>query len=650
MATNKILKFAELDTTANLLTDAEYSADTQRIVGNQPGVARSKLVNKVMRQTSTIAAGIAEYLAANQPNDVSDALTPAQIADMLSFATTKFKQDGTGAVTRTVQDKLREFVSVKDFGAVGDGVADDTAAFNLANGSSAGAIYVSEGVYILDGATIIGKLLFGPGTLKWKAGVPGTTPMLTLAGGASVEGLTFDGNKIVNAAITGLTNSMVVVSGRGTTVRGCKFIQSPSTVILTPASADGEVASDGLVEGCLFKNTNKYCVIIRSNRWKVASCTFFGTGINEGHAVRFGVFSVDVQAFPTAVVDGGVVNGCVFKYVNSTAVLVELRSKSIVITGNYISFCSGTIKVEKVAGEEGDGCVFSGNWTEYTKNVIAYNETTETAALTGTFNSLASVAGFKCTVNSNVFFESQGLSVGNNTVVASNQFINSGTTHNNSLIKGIGNGCVISGNLFSMDGVTALTNIIEFADFGNNHIIDNVFENCSAVTRVLRLARSNDVVKGNTFKNASVGVGMVSTCTDTAVAENYFIGVTTPIAANTNTVTHAILNNYSNGTTAVDYRPITPIVSDAITVGPNNTRVLVDTEGGASTDDLVTINGGRIGQILSIFQIVNSRDVTVRSTGNIRLTAAGDFNIDTTTASITLMFNGTNWAEIGRAS
>jgi hypothetical protein len=60
-----------------------------------------------------------------------------------------FLQAGTGAVTRTAQDKMRETVSVLDFGAVGDGVADDTAAIQAAINASVGfrSVYFPSGTY-----------------------------------------------------------------------------------------------------------------------------------------------------------------------------------------------------------------------------------------------------------------------------------------------------------------------------------------------------------------------------------------------------------------------------------------------------------------------------------------------------------------------
>lgn len=62
---------------------------------------------------------------------------------------------GTGAVTRTMQNKARDFISVMDYGAVADGVTDCSAAFNAtiaALPAGGGRIVVPGGVYVLNSA------------------------------------------------------------------------------------------------------------------------------------------------------------------------------------------------------------------------------------------------------------------------------------------------------------------------------------------------------------------------------------------------------------------------------------------------------------------------------------------------------------------
>lgn len=54
-----------------------------------------------------------------------------------------FLQEGVGAVERTFQDKERDIVSIKDFGAVGDGITDDTSAVEALSSPS----YLPEGNY-----------------------------------------------------------------------------------------------------------------------------------------------------------------------------------------------------------------------------------------------------------------------------------------------------------------------------------------------------------------------------------------------------------------------------------------------------------------------------------------------------------------------
>jgi hypothetical protein len=73
--------------------------------------------------------------------------TAMEFWKLLSSDLVSYTPAGTGAVATTVQTKLRESVSVKDFGAVGDGTTDDTDAIQAAINSSAGRILIPEGNY-----------------------------------------------------------------------------------------------------------------------------------------------------------------------------------------------------------------------------------------------------------------------------------------------------------------------------------------------------------------------------------------------------------------------------------------------------------------------------------------------------------------------
>lgn len=82
----------------------------------------------------------------------------ADLAATGGSALVGFQQAGSGAVARTAQSKMRDVVSVKDFGAVGDGVVDDTAAMNAAAsaaGVSKKALFVPAGVYKMTAPWVI---------------------------------------------------------------------------------------------------------------------------------------------------------------------------------------------------------------------------------------------------------------------------------------------------------------------------------------------------------------------------------------------------------------------------------------------------------------------------------------------------------------
>jgi len=89
------------------------------------------------------------------------------------------------------------------------------------------------------------------------------------------------------------------------------------------------------------------------------------------------------------------------------------------------------------------------------------------------------------------------------------------------------------------------------------------------------------------------------------------------------------------------------IASGAITA--TKSFHLVDTEADAATDNLDTINGGTIGNILVLQSANSARDVTLRdNVGNLRL--AGNFTLATSAYSIVLIRRTTTWHELTRSA
>jgi hypothetical protein len=140
----------------------------------------------------------------------------------------------TGTTTpRNLVTRTADVVNVKDFGAVGDGVADDTAAIQAALnfvGIDGGTLMLNNGTYLVTGLTIPANVtFFGQ---SWnaviKSQIAGSTDFIVIdsASNVTIEGIAFDMNQ--NPGLDGngavcIKLSSTTSATNSTTIKNCKF-------------------------------------------------------------------------------------------------------------------------------------------------------------------------------------------------------------------------------------------------------------------------------------------------------------------------------------------------------------------------------------------------------------------------------------------
>lgn len=264
----------------------------------------SGTVNSVNGQTGTVTL-TASGIGSSAVGGVSATTVQAAIAELDAEKTSAatlaasggaalvgFIQSGTGAVARTSQDKLRDAVSVKDFGAVGDGVTDDAPAIEAASlavyNAGGGIIWVPPGTYLLgtltssvdardsyitlrSGVSFVGagvgvsvlKVKSGQNALYYSSNKPNimSTDKAELLSNLVIRGITFDwngANNLLDSGATRRNNASIyaLYGAKNVTIEGCEFKETPGNqcIYISNANIASVPGSNLLIRNNVFRN------------------------------------------------------------------------------------------------------------------------------------------------------------------------------------------------------------------------------------------------------------------------------------------------------------------------------------------------------------------------------------------------------------
>jgi hypothetical protein len=140
------------------------------------------------------------------------------------FSSNLFTQTGTGAVARSPNSKMGDIVSVKDFGAAGDGTTDDTTAVQAAVNTGRG-IWFPNGTYKLTSVLTVSTADTQMLGESWAA-------IITQSSASAVNTITVSGSRVhisnlkivgngVHSGTTATMNGIYVVGADDVTIDNC---------------------------------------------------------------------------------------------------------------------------------------------------------------------------------------------------------------------------------------------------------------------------------------------------------------------------------------------------------------------------------------------------------------------------------------------
>ncbi|CAB4139230.1 Pectate lyase superfamily protein [uncultured Caudovirales phage] len=199
----------------------------------------------------------------------------------IQSANVSFQQSGAGSTVRSIDAKLKEIVSVKDFGAVGDGVTDDTAAIQAAINQGGKICLIDNATHKVSAVLNIDislTSLIGNGSVI--DGSSSSTGVLNVYSSASYGAQRLERN---------WTHWIEGVSFKGTKTPGFQLVTVGHPTYLNN--------SEITFRNCSFRNAGRLVQFI-SNAWRVNfdHCGFespednylhFDSGANAAEVMRF---------------------------------------------------------------------------------------------------------------------------------------------------------------------------------------------------------------------------------------------------------------------------------------------------------------------------------------------------------------------------